>query len=89
MADADLHQRIKKRAYELWEQEGHPGGRAEEHWRRAEAELAGIRSSEGAPPGTPGAGEQVCAASGGSGRRRGRPCKTCGGTGRIVEVPQP
>jgi hypothetical protein len=22
-------------------------------------------------------------------RRRGRPCKTCGGTGRIVDLPQP
>lgn len=31
---------IEARAREIWEQEGRPEGRAEEHWLRAEAELA-------------------------------------------------
>lgn len=35
---------IAARAQEIWEQEGCPDGRAEEHWLRAEAEL-GQRSS--------------------------------------------
>ena len=30
---------ICRHAYEIWEREGRPEGRAEEHWRRAEAEL--------------------------------------------------
>lgn len=30
---------IEARAYQIWEQEGRPEGRALEHWRRAELEL--------------------------------------------------
>jgi hypothetical protein len=93
--DTDLHERIRRRAYELWEQEGRPEGRAEEHWSRAEREVqaagatAGLNPGSEAPPGTPGAGEHPCPVCGGSGRIRGRRCKTCGGTGRVVELPQP
>ena len=32
--------RIQERAYEIWEKAGRPEGRAEEHWRQAEAEIA-------------------------------------------------
>jgi DUF2934 family protein len=32
-------QRIRERAYQIWESEGRPHGRQEEHWRRAEAEI--------------------------------------------------
>jgi Protein of unknown function (DUF2934) len=67
MENADLQQRIKLRAYLIWEQEGRPEGRAEEHWLRAEAEVAGISSAD-AGPGTPGAGEQICPACEGTGR---------------------
>lgn len=35
---------IATRARELWELEGRPDGRAEEHWLRAEAELAAQQS---------------------------------------------
>jgi hypothetical protein len=35
---------IAARAQEIWEEDGRPEGRAEEHWLRAEAELAGIGS---------------------------------------------
>lgn len=31
--------RIRDRAYALWEAEGHPDGRDREHWARAEREL--------------------------------------------------
>jgi len=31
--------RIEKRAYALWEAEGQPHGRHEEHWRRAAREI--------------------------------------------------
>ncbi len=38
-----------------------------------------------AAPGTPGAGENVCPDCKGSGRLSNAPCKTCGGTGKVIE----
>jgi hypothetical protein len=32
-------EKIQVRAYELWEQEGRPDGKADEHWYRAATEL--------------------------------------------------
>ena len=37
-----------------------------------------------APAGTPGTGEKVCPACGGSGRKADGICPECGGTGRIT-----
>ncbi|WMT92785.1 DUF2934 domain-containing protein (plasmid) [Pelagibacterium sp. H642] len=34
-----LEDRIRARAQEIWEEEGRPSGKAEEHWRRASEEL--------------------------------------------------
>jgi hypothetical protein len=86
MTNSDLKERIRRRAYILWEQEGRPEGRADEHWLRAEAEVAGVISSEEVPPGSPGAGEHICRACQGTGRVGRARCKRCGGTGRIVEL---
>ena len=36
----DVEERIRKRAYEIWEQEGSPHGREAEHWRQAADEVA-------------------------------------------------
>ncbi len=44
--DQDLAQRIRKRAYDIWEQEGRPDGRAEAHWDMA-AELVAIEDNQG------------------------------------------
>jgi hypothetical protein len=89
MAQVNVHDRIKRRAYALWEEEGRPDGRAEEHWSRAEAEVFGAGSGGEAGPGTSGAGVRVCPACGGTGRRgRGR-CRQCGATGRIIDAPEP
>jgi hypothetical protein len=33
-------QRIRDRAYEIWERAGRPEGKAVEHWQQAEAEIA-------------------------------------------------
>ena len=38
------HDEISRRAQEIWEQEGRPEGRAEEHWTRAENELSQDKS---------------------------------------------
>lgn len=35
--DEALQQRIRDRAYRLWEEEGRPDGKAAEHWMRASA----------------------------------------------------
>lgn len=42
-------ERVMHRAYEIWEREGRPQGRQEEHWRRAEQEIGqlGGASREG------------------------------------------
>ena len=45
----DRHDRVSRRAYELWEQEGGEHGRHEDHWHRAHAEF---QESVAAPDGT-------------------------------------
>ena len=40
--------RIRDRAYELWESEGRPDGRHDEHWHRARRELDGEGGSSAA-----------------------------------------
>jgi Protein of unknown function (DUF2934) len=86
MPRAEVHERIRRRAYSLWEEEGRPEGCADAHWLRAEAEVIGAAEAR---PGTPGAGVHICPACEGTGRRgRGR-CRQCGGTGRIIDAPEP
>ena len=46
---------------------------------------AGINPGDAGPPGTPGTGENVCPDCKGSGRMGAVACKTCGGTGKIIE----
>jgi DnaJ-class molecular chaperone len=44
-----------------------------------------VNPGDEAAPGTPGAGENVCPDCKGSGRLNNAPCKTCGGTGKVIE----
>jgi hypothetical protein len=37
---SDRHQRISERAYQIWIAEGRGHGRHDEHWQRAEREIA-------------------------------------------------
>lgn len=46
-------QRIRERAYAIWEQEGRPHGRDLDHRLRAEAEIAAERSRGGVTPARP------------------------------------
>jgi hypothetical protein len=39
-----IHEEIAPLAHSYWEQEGHPEGKADEHWRRAEAHLLSNRA---------------------------------------------
>ena len=41
----DLEQRIRVRAYEIWEREGRIHGNAEEHWHAAKLELTSMGSA--------------------------------------------
>jgi Protein of unknown function (DUF2934) len=50
-----MDERIRRRAYEIWEREGRPEGREAEHWRRAAEELA-------EPPPPPAESQEVPAA---------------------------
>jgi hypothetical protein len=54
MAGGDDKQRIRERAYELWEREGRPHGRHVDHWVQAERESGG-EGAEGL--GRPGEGD--------------------------------
>ncbi|MDF2797923.1 MAG: hypothetical protein K0R85_667 [Devosia sp.] len=47
--DQDEHKdgRTRERAYQLWEQEGRPEGRHEDHWHQASQEFAGEGEREG------------------------------------------
>jgi hypothetical protein len=38
--DTDRIQELKDRAHAIWEAEGRPDGRADQHWRQAEEQLA-------------------------------------------------
>ena len=38
--------KIKEHAYTIWEQEGRPHGRHEDHWRKAEKKLAGASDAD-------------------------------------------
>ena len=44
------YEKIRQRAYEIWDREGRQEGRAEEHWQQAERELAASQAD--APPDT-------------------------------------
>jgi hypothetical protein len=44
-----LEQRIRHRAYQLWEQEGRPHGREHEHWQRARSEVMAAQHGEPTP----------------------------------------
>jgi Protein of unknown function (DUF2934) len=54
MRSADRERRTEQRAHEIWEREGRPHGKHEEHWHRAEREIAqedGGRGGRRAPGG--------------------------------------
>jgi hypothetical protein len=57
--DTDREDRIRQRAHEMWERDGSPEGRHEEHWKAAETEVdsedaAGDAKSPLSDPGSPG-----------------------------------
>jgi hypothetical protein len=47
--EADLEERKRQIAYQLWEEEGRPEGKAEEHWNRACLILMSLEQDRAAP----------------------------------------
>lgn len=45
----DREQRIRERAHRIWEEEGRPEGREDEHWRRAEREIDAANAGDVLP----------------------------------------
>lgn len=43
---SDLDQRIRTRAYQIWQEQGQPEGREVEHWFQAQAEVQTQRAAE-------------------------------------------
>ena len=41
----DREEKIRERAYGIWEEEGYPHGRAEDHWHRAAREVGSAEAS--------------------------------------------
>ena len=46
--DGEKHEQIAKRAYALWQAEGQPDGRHEEHWQHAVLEIEAAESANSA-----------------------------------------
>lgn len=55
MPERELTKRIAERAYEIWESEGQPEGRSEQHWNQARAEFAEAKSEAETAPQSPAA----------------------------------
>lgn len=51
----------------------------------APAKDSNMNPGDQAPPGTPGAGENLCPDCSGKGSLNGKRCETCGGTGKVIE----
>jgi hypothetical protein len=53
-SEQSFEERVRRRAYELWEEAGRPTGRADDYWRQARAELEGNTAERGEnPPSNP------------------------------------
>ena len=39
IGDAEFERRIRERAHQIWEEQGRPDGRDQEHWCQAEQEI--------------------------------------------------
>jgi hypothetical protein len=48
--EQSFEERVRHRAYELWEEAGRPVGRADDYWRQARAELEGKAAERGGNP---------------------------------------
>ena len=70
----DLEQKIRERAYEIWERQGHSHGRHEEHWHAAKLELTNaVRDASSIAMPMPESVSEVAAEKAKKSRRRAAP----------------
>jgi len=90
MKSTDRQRRVEQRAYEIWEREGRPHGKHDEHWHQAAEEIAresggggGSSSGKSAPTSKPRAKTDASAKqSGGATSRTAKPAASArAGTG--------
>ncbi|HYE49339.1 MAG TPA: DJ-1/PfpI family protein [Azospirillaceae bacterium] len=97
--EAERERLVRERAYEIWESEGRPHGRHEEHWQRAHAEVGAIRDTglgdaaaairdANAPPGRTRGVEPGTVVEGGSAEEGGPTLGGAGTSGDLV-TPRP
>lgn len=79
--DSDKLERIRKRAYEIWQEKGSPDGAADDHWHQARREIETEVAGNGNAPATPpaparparkSASPRKSAGAGNSGSKKGR-----------------
>lgn len=44
--ETDREERLRQKAYELWESEGHPEGEHDRHWREAESQFSTVEDEK-------------------------------------------
>ena len=64
--DQDRERRIHERAYALWQSEGRPEGRHEEHWRQAREAVDGEDAAAGSPATSGSVGTEATGSGGAS-----------------------
>ena len=87
--DADHIERVRRRAYAIWMDEGQVHGRDHEHWHQAEREIAAETSAH-APPAAAEPQEKSQAAAGGSkttGMAQPSPKSATAGSSKTTESP--
>ena len=87
--DADHIERVRRRAYAIWMDEGQVHGRDHEHWHQAEREIAAETSAHG-PPAAAEPPEAPLAAPGGSkttGMAPPSPKSATAGSSKTTESP--
>jgi Protein of unknown function (DUF2934) len=80
-------EKIRQRAYEIWDREGRPDGRADDYWLQAERELAAAQAN--APAGVKNAGIPAQAQKRGNGATTSAPVKSAATAPRKRRGSQP
>ncbi len=77
--DQDIENRIRERAYEIWEEEGRPEGREAQHWQQAAGEIADAQRESRETAGKGGAKP-----SGTTRKKAAKPAAAADGSGKTV-----
>jgi Protein of unknown function (DUF2934) len=85
---ASREERIRQRAYEIWERAGRPHGRDQEHWRQAEAEIDTLQRAAAPRTGRVGRQKAAAAAAGAAPAANERAGGSEGGEAPMTHAPR-